>query len=82
MEQDTNEEIEKLAESYVGVRNTRMQRTREEVEKRVLLVDAMHRHKLDRYEFDGYIVTLETKEKVKVKTREDDEDEEQPEDDQ
>jgi hypothetical protein len=62
--------IDRLAEKYVEVRNSRMEMTKEEVKNADLLEAKMKEHGLTKYEFDGKVVELQHTEKVKVRRKE------------
>lgn len=68
------EELIKLAESYRGIRDDRMDLTKHEVDAREKLLDAMHRHKLTEFEGDGVKIEVTTEERIKVKIAKDPED--------
>lgn len=63
--------LDEAAESYVQARDGRMAAGKTEIERHDKLLGLMHEHGLDAYEFDGYIVSLASKEKVKVKRSKD-----------
>ena len=63
------EEIDKAAEAYREARDERMELTEEEVVKHQALLDAMHKHELKSYEYDGYTVKVLDTAKVKVKKK-------------
>lgn len=74
-------QIEEVAEEYVRVRDARMDLTKKEVSARNRLLDLMHEHKLQTYEYDEHVVEITQKEKIKVKKAGADEDAEDADDD-
>lgn len=62
-------EIDKVARSYMDVRDERMSLTEEEVEQKNKLAELMRKHKLDKYEFDNFVVTRTHSETDNVKVR-------------
>ena len=67
-------EIDEAAEEYMKWRDKRMAITPEEVQSKKTLLELMLKHKLDTYEFDDKVVTVERKpETVRVKSAEKDE---------
>jgi len=66
MEIPTNKKIEKATEEYVAIRDMRMEHTKAEVEKKLILIKALKDAGLTSCEYDGRTVTLTAKENVKV----------------
>lgn len=63
-------EIEEKAKQYKEDRDERMAWTVKEVESHAVLLEAMKRHKLQTYEFDGLVAELKVgKDKVKVRSK-------------
>lgn len=61
--------IDKLADSYVDIRDKRMELTAEEIEASAELLDEMVKHDLTEYKYDGKIVKVVAGDKkVKVKS--------------
>jgi hypothetical protein len=67
MEPKKNERIHKLALSYVRVRDHRMELTKEEVDARTLLLDAMKDEGESDYHYEDIHVQITTDLKIKVK---------------
>jgi hypothetical protein len=70
-------DIDKLADEYVSVRDTRMALSLEEKGKKELLRLKMKAHDLTYYEFDGKTVQILEEESVKVKRKKDDDSDEE-----
>ncbi len=62
-------EIETAAARYVEFRDQRMEAGEAEIKLKAKLIEAMKEHKLETYNFDGYMVVLEhiNEDQVKVK---------------
>lgn len=62
-------EIDKAADEYRAARDMRMDALKEEIALQDVLLGKMHEHKLNVYEYDGYVVVVAPKEKVSVKRK-------------
>ena len=58
--------IDRAADAYVEARNVRMAHTVKEKERKTILMDLMHQHKLTEYVYDGKIIKIDSKENIKV----------------
>ena len=65
-------ELDNAIRAYLDARDSRMELTKKEVEKRTILLDRMHSNGLTSYHWNGYDCTIDSKEKVKVRTSEED----------
>lgn len=64
---DSIPEIDEAAEKYVEARDERQSVLLDEIELKGKLLDAMHKHKLEVYRFNGFTVEIKADERVKVK---------------
>lgn len=73
MELPSVAEIDEAAETYRELRDSRMSMQKREAEAHAELLELMKSHGLKDYEFDGYVVSVVSSEKVRVrKSKEDD----------
>jgi hypothetical protein len=81
MESPTIPELTKAAEEYAEARDTRMANGKLEKEKKVALIQLMHKHDLTSYRDTNQDppveVELVTEEKVKVRIKDDEEDDDE-----
>lgn len=64
-------ELDRAAESYVSLRDKRMNLTEDEVEAKTKLLEVMKDHKLEQYKVNGYtVIVTHGDDKVKVKKTE------------
>lgn len=61
--------IDAAAEHYVSVRDERCELSKQESEAHDNLLDKMREHGLDKYEFDGHVVTCLSTTKAAVKKK-------------